>query len=584
MPMNTPLEITLTANDGSNQIYISTNTSLNGMQLMLTNTTTANVVFQQYTNGSSAINQLPATNSGIYLLFNGLLTDAVIAGMTITASGWTPQAQRDNQNGQYWVLLPSSNVTLAPGASLNFTLSFPAITGSANSGYFSCQYVNVQAESLTSDGEQLYVQLVYPPRTDESSPALLPIQFEFINGDVVYTGGLTNRLTMRITNTSDAPLIPLGTQSWGSPDPQFTLTFVQDENVSIGSLMTAIQAGATNYDDLQLYGNKLRIDKPSSTSPQVYTITQDDRMQGTTGTILGTGTSASISFSINNISTSVAAETITMAILEYKGFPGYEDGQVTAEIKIKSYVGDPSITSYYTSASKINIKNISNSVSVYFQTYNASNVKLYQEYNCLKDFDNPGSTEFQATTVIDHTTSFLLVASNSLGKSVSRVITIQVDTVPIGTIAMWNGEQATIPDGWKICDGHNNTPNLTERFIFGASVDAPPVTTLHYLHQMAGGEPHNHSINIPGQSISIASSGHHSHTTKYNIKNTLDDNSNSHDRYYYYGADDTVTTDGGSNDGLHTHSATSPAINTYSGATAANFPPYYALYYIMKCS
>ena len=40
--------------------------------------------------------------------------------------------------------------------------------------------------------------------------------------------------------------------------------------------------------------------------------------------------------------------------------------------------------------------------------------------------------------------------------------------VPIGCILMWSGEKEQIPDGWALCDGKNNTPNLVDRFIVGA--------------------------------------------------------------------------------------------------------------------
>jgi len=35
--------------------------------------------------------------------------------------------------------------------------------------------------------------------------------------------------------------------------------------------------------------------------------------------------------------------------------------------------------------------------------------------------------------------------------------------IPPGTIVMWHGNE--IPEGWVICDGNNNTPNLIGRFI-----------------------------------------------------------------------------------------------------------------------
>jgi hypothetical protein len=41
--------------------------------------------------------------------------------------------------------------------------------------------------------------------------------------------------------------------------------------------------------------------------------------------------------------------------------------------------------------------------------------------------------------------------------------------VPSGAIMLWSGETSTIPSGWVLCDGTNGTPNLTDRFIIGAS-------------------------------------------------------------------------------------------------------------------
>jgi hypothetical protein len=48
-----------------------------------------------------------------------------------------------------------------------------------------------------------------------------------------------------------------------------------------------------------------------------------------------------------------------------------------------------------------------------------------------------------------------------------------VDTsIPIGGIIMWSGTIASIPTNWRLCNGSNGTPNLTNRFIIGASIDA----------------------------------------------------------------------------------------------------------------
>lgn len=46
--------------------------------------------------------------------------------------------------------------------------------------------------------------------------------------------------------------------------------------------------------------------------------------------------------------------------------------------------------------------------------------------------------------------------------------------IPAGFIGMWSGTIAEIPAGWLLCDGTSGTPNLTDKFIQGAKVSAPP--------------------------------------------------------------------------------------------------------------
>ena len=40
--------------------------------------------------------------------------------------------------------------------------------------------------------------------------------------------------------------------------------------------------------------------------------------------------------------------------------------------------------------------------------------------------------------------------------------------LPKGVVVAWYGMPNTIPNGWRICDGLNGTPNLKDRFIIGA--------------------------------------------------------------------------------------------------------------------
>ena len=39
---------------------------------------------------------------------------------------------------------------------------------------------------------------------------------------------------------------------------------------------------------------------------------------------------------------------------------------------------------------------------------------------------------------------------------------------------MWSGSIADIPNGWVLCNGTNGTPDLRDRFIFGAGNFAAP--------------------------------------------------------------------------------------------------------------
>jgi hypothetical protein len=598
MPSNHPLSITITANDGTNHIYISGDTSLNVLTLTLTNTTNADLVFQQCNTTNAWIGALPASYSGVYLLFNGLLSNTAIAGITVNAPGWTVYNYSDNQCGNYLVFAPQSSITLAANESVSFSLQLPAISGSANSGYLSCQYVNVLTDTPTNGGEQLYVMTVYPPHEDGSAVAQLPIQFEFIGDNIVYNNGYSNYLSFRITNTSAQALVSGGTASWGSSPPQFKLKFVQDNNYATGSLLTNSQASSLNISSLQLYGNKLAITKDDESYPVIWIIDEDETLSGTDGTILGTGTAASVSFAIESLQT-YAQPSVTMAILEYSGFPGYEDGQVTAELQIKNQPPpDPIINQFYSGSSIINIKNTGTSVPIYFKVSNANAVRLYQGTSTISSMNSPNpNTTYQSGAYISQTTVFVLVVSNSAGKEVSATITVQVDTVPIGVIMMWSGALSTIPANWVVCDGTNGTPDLRERFVMGSSGDSASVQipnphngTLHYLGGIGGITLHSHSVTTYEHSgSSTDNGGTHQHYMDFDGNRGVDDtgngssnntyfhggNSGSHDTWWY------TETDLSQYDGSHSHTITIPGL---TGTTSAidTTPPYFVLYFIMK--
>ena len=72
-------------------------------------------------------------------------------------------------------------------------------------------------------------------------------------------------------------------------------------------------------------------------------------------------------------------------------------------------------------------------------------------------------------------------------------------TIPVGGIIMWSGQTSNIPDGWKLCNGADNTPDLRNKFVVGAG-DAYSVKSTGGAKSVtlivANLPPHNHGYNI----------------------------------------------------------------------------------------
>ena len=141
--------------------------------------------------------------------------------------------------------------------------------------------------------------------------------------------------------------------------------------------------------------------------------------------------------------------------------------------------------------------------------------------------------------------------------------------IPAGGILLWSGSIGSIPAGYVLCNGTNNTPDLRDRFVVGAgstyavnatggSADAVLVSHTHTATSVVTDPTHNHS-SFKNSSPNGGGPG-----------NCLADNSS------------------GNSPGFATTSAstgiTVATTNTTVGTsgTNANLPPYYALCYIMK--
>ncbi|WP_421873465.1 tail fiber protein [Marinoscillum sp.] len=182
---------------------------------------------------------------------------------------------------------------------------------------------------------------------------------------------------------------------------------------------------------------------------------------------------------------------------------------------------------------------------------------------------------------------------------------------PSGTIVMWSG--STVPEGWKLCDGTNSTPNLSGRFVVGydASIEEYNNPGDFSIGGTTGGNTggqdsvrlltsempgHTHVINndTHNHSGSAQYGGGHSHPIEWtnDERPMKDTGSNEPDR----SNSGSAAKDGGpayasipSNTGQHSHTL---SINndthnhtmqsTGGGAKHENRPPYYVLAYIMK--
>ena len=142
--------------------------------------------------------------------------------------------------------------------------------------------------------------------------------------------------------------------------------------------------------------------------------------------------------------------------------------------------------------------------------------------------------------------------------------------VPSGVILMWSGEIANIPSGFVLCDGTNDTPDLSGKFIVGYSSTN---TNYSSIGNNGGEERSTLSIdNLPSHSHFLAHNTRGNETTEgptsTQFINYLGGPRGGYAQYVLNG------TTNEANIGL--------AGYTGNGTSFENRPPYYTLAYIMK--
>lgn len=158
--------------------------------------------------------------------------------------------------------------------------------------------------------------------------------------------------------------------------------------------------------------------------------------------------------------------------------------------------------------------------------------------------------------------------------------------VPSGAIMMWSGTVATIPTGWLLCDGQNNTPDLRNKFIigagdtyaFGATGGSADAVVVGHDHNVTASSTSDSDVNDQGHKHQWAGS---EYTGQYdfgrnaplgNFVNTGDGRNQLVDTSTVF-TNITVTT---------TTSTTVDVQPAGEDGTGKNLPPYFSLAYIMK--
>lgn len=184
--------------------------------------------------------------------------------------------------------------------------------------------------------------------------------------------------------------------------------------------------------------------------------------------------------------------------------------------------------------------------------------------------------------------------------------------IPTGCIVIWHGALNAVPGGWLLCDGQNGTPNLLDKFVFGAGGNASVGATGGAVNSTgttsnAGG--FTPAGTIGGTTLTIAqmpshthpgsitdSQGAHAHNTVgigqqnqpggapatspflWNIPGSQSFTTTTNGAHQH---NVVVASQGG--DQSHTHTLTMTAVGGHTHSlTMPTMPPYIALGYIMK--
>ena len=96
-------------------------------------------------------------------------------------------------------------------------------------------------------------------------------------------------------------------------------------------------------------------------------------------------------------------------------------------------------------------------------------------------------------TKVDTNTTNIATNTTDITNIKNEIKNLQ-DSMPVGSIIMYNGKAEEIPSGWAICDGTNGTPNLIDRFILGSNICGSTGGASQVTLSVAQLPPHKHKV------------------------------------------------------------------------------------------
>lgn len=144
------------------------------------------------------------------------------------------------------------------------------------------------------------------------------------------------------------------------------------------------------------------------------------------------------------------------------------------------------------------------------------------------------------------------ITAEKLNKIEAQLAAISNSNIPAGLISAYHGTVDSIPDGWVVCDGTNDTPDLRDKFVLSAG-------TTHTVGETGGSEE---------VTLTVDQMPAHSHSIEGNL--TASDQEGT-------SAKNIASRALGTSNIYEISTKTSG-----SSAPHPNMPPYYSLLYIMK--